>query len=143
MSSIKMICLVATLLGSVSCIIKKGDPLIAPATDESVAGYTEMNYTNLIDHFPPEPLPDADTFLQRYWVNDDYYNATAGGPVVIYICGEWTCGPSGVKNPYNVFGIKHKAKLISLEHRFYGTSQPFNASAGGWSAENLKFLNTS
>jgi hypothetical protein len=39
-------------------------------------------------------------------------------------------------------GIKHGAKLISLEHRFYGTSQPFNATEGGWSPENLKYLNT-
>ena len=138
-----MICLIATLLGSVSCIVKIGDPLIQPVTDGTGSNFTEFNYTQLIDHFPPEPLPDADTYQQRYWVNDDYYDAAAGGPVVVYICGEWTCSGGSVEAPYNVFGIKHKAKLISLEHRFYGTSQPFNASSGGWSTENLKYLNTS
>jgi hypothetical protein len=37
----------------------------------------------------------------------------------------------------------HSAKLISLEHRYYGESQPFTNDEGGWSTENLKWLNTS
>lgn len=32
--------------------------------------------------------------------------------------------------------------MITLEHRFYGDSQPFNNSEGGWSYSNLKYLNT-
>jgi len=39
-------------------------------------------------------------------------------------------------------GIKHKGILISLEHRFYGESQPFSQAEGGWSVNNLKYLNT-
>ena len=39
--------------------------------------------------------------------------------------------------------IELKAKLISLEHRYYGKSQPFSNEEGGWSTENLKYLNSS
>ena len=33
-------------------------------------------------------------------------------------------------------GADHKALLMSLEHRYYGDSQPFE----DWSTPNLKFL---
>jgi len=39
-------------------------------------------------------------------------------------------------------GQKHHALMLTLEHRFYGDSQPFDNSEGGWSHENLKYLNT-
>jgi len=38
--------------------------------------------------------------------------------------------------------IKLKAKLMTLEHRYYGMSQPFTNEEGGWSVENLKYLNS-
>ena len=76
-------------------------------------------------------------------MNDDYYDATTGGPVVVYVCGEWVCGPANMQSAYMQLGIKHKAKLIALEHRFYGHSQPFTEAEGGWSTENLMYLNVS
>jgi len=36
------------------------------------------------------------------------------------------------------FGIRFNATLLTLEHRYYGASQPF----GTWTTENLKYLNT-
>lgn len=38
-------------------------------------------------------------------------------------------------NAYSL-GRKLKAKLVALEHRYYGDSQPFDS----WEYENLKFL---
>ena len=35
-------------------------------------------------------------------------------------------------------GAKHGALLYSLEHRYFGDSQPF----GDWKTENLEFLTT-
>ena len=39
-------------------------------------------------------------------------------------------------------GMQLNATLFSLEHRFYGESQPFTNAEGGWSKDNLKWLNT-
>lgn len=33
--------------------------------------------------------------------------------------------------------------MYTLEHRYYGWSQPFTDAEGGWSYENLKWLNVS
>ena len=35
-------------------------------------------------------------------------------------------------------GAKHHARLFVLEHRYYGTSQPFN----DWTLESLRYLDT-
>ena len=35
-----------------------------------------------------------------------------------------------------IVGADHNALLMSLEHRYYGDSQPFD----DWSVENLKYL---
>jgi len=79
---------------------------------------TLHTYDNLIDHFD---LSSNETFAQRYWVNDTFYED--GGPVILYLCGEWTCSATNPElNPAFQIGVKHKGLLISLEHRFYGES---------------------
>ena len=35
-------------------------------------------------------------------------------------------------------GQAYNATLLTLEHRYYGASQPF----GNWTTDNLKYLNT-
>jgi len=62
--------------------------------------------------------------------------------VFLYICGEWTCAPPSVEHS-NAFqlGAKLGAKLVVHEHRYYGESQPFTDEQGGWSVENLQWLN--
>lgn len=37
-----------------------------------------------------------------------------------------------------MIGAKHNARLLVLEHRYYGDSQPFDE----WTYENLSYLNT-
>jgi pimeloyl-ACP methyl ester carboxylesterase len=89
-----------------------------------------------LDHFD---MQNSDTFNQRYWINDQYYNAkNGGGPLFLSICGEWTC--SNVKNDSYVASLakEHGAMLVVHEHRYYGMSQPKES----WSTDNLRWLNT-
>lgn len=101
---------------------------------------TPYNFTQMLDHFKTQNGLTK-IFNQRYWVNDTFYQA--GGPVVLYICGEWTCSAANPElNPAFKFGADNHGLLISLEHRYYGQSQPFTNAEGGWSYNNLKYLNT-
>ena len=56
--------------------------------------FTEANFTQTIDHFPPTPPSsnDQDTYPQRYFVTDKFFDKEKG-PVFLYICGEGTCRP--------------------------------------------------
>jgi len=114
------------------------DPM-NPLDEAEVGSYGDLKtFANQIDHFDDT---NTNTYNQRYWVNDTYYKA--GGPVFLYLCGEWTCSATNPDtNAAFQMGIKHNALLLTLEHRFYGESQPFDQSQGGWSFQNLKYLNT-
>ena len=82
-----------------------------------------------------QDLNDSRTFTQRYFINTQYASSPSA-PTLFYLCGEATCqGPSGA---LFYFAEKLKANLISLEHRYYGKSQPF----AQLSTENLKYLST-
>lgn len=64
------------------------------------------------------------------------------GPVFLYMCGEWTCSPPSVTQAAFALGYNElNAKLVVLEHRFYGDSQLFRGE-DAWATENLKLLNT-
>jgi len=79
-------------------------------------------------------------FNIRWWKNEKY--STKDGPIFIYICGEWTCAPPSDDATAMAFGASKGALLLALEHRYYGNSQPFSDAQGGWSYDNLKWLNT-
>lgn len=98
-----------------------------------MADYKALTFRQSIDHFNEG---DDSTYEQRYWYNDKYYDAHAEGPVFLYICGEWTCSPPDEEMYPMIVGAKHGALLFSLEHRYYGESQPFE----DWSTENLEYL---
>lgn len=54
----------------------------------------------------------------------------------MYICGEYTCKPP-LNRLYPFFVVqKQQPAYFVLEHRYYGTSQPFN----DWSTDNLRYL---
>ncbi|CAK4711916.1 hypothetical protein LEN26_008219 [Aphanomyces euteiches] len=75
---------------------------------------------------------------QRFFTNDEFYGG-AGYPVFLYINGEnvATAGTVTATNLFmNVLAKKHKALIVSLEHRYYGKSQP----VADYSVENLKYL---
>ncbi|EFA76774.1 peptidase S28 family protein [Heterostelium album PN500] len=94
-------------------------------------------YNQTLNHFDAE---DTRTFLQRYYVNDQYYDYKKGGPIILYINGE---GP--VSSPPNkptdgtvIYAQALGALIVTLEHRYYGDSSPF----ADLSTENLKFLSS-
>lgn len=98
--------------------------------------YDTQWFENRINHFDEK---DSRTYKQRYWVNDKFYaGKNAQGPVFLYICGEWTCTPPDEQMYPMMVGAEHSALLVSLEHRYYGESQPFDS----WATENMRFLNT-
>ena len=98
--------------------------------------FTTHWFENQLDHFNPN---DDRTYKQRYWYNDKFYSGQeAQGPVFLYICGEWTCTPPDEQMFPMMVGADHSALLYSLEHRYYGDSQPFD----DWSTDNLEYLSS-
>ena len=91
---------------------------------------------NVHNHIHPHELND-ETYQQRYWMNDQFWDKE-NGPVFVYICGEWTCTPPDTSMYPFMVGAAHNALLVTIEHRYYGASQPFP----DWSTENLKFLSS-
>ena len=99
----------------------------------SMKDYTTYYYDNEVDHFNDE---DDRMYKQRYWYNDNYFNYKEDAPVFLYLCGEWTCSPPDEKMFPMMVGAEHEALLVTLEHRYYGDSQPFD----DWSTDNLELL---
>ena len=94
-------------------------------------------FTNLIDHFATDKSTnDAQTtYQQRYWMNTDSWDK-ANGPIFVYICGEWVCSaPDLNQYPFQI-AQQVGANMISIEHRYYGESQPFD----DLSVESMKYL---
>lgn len=93
-----------------------------------------INFKQLIDH----SNPNLGTFTQRYYV-DETYGSEWNSPTFLYICGEATCSASSIqRGAIREYAKKFKARLIAIEHRYYGHSQPFNLLT----TENLKYLST-
>ncbi|CAI5458963.1 unnamed protein product [Closterium sp. Yama58-4] len=85
------------------------------------SGRGELWFEQTLDHFNPA---DGRTFQQRYHEDLTHFNAAAGGPVMLVICGEAPC--NGVPSDYRMELAAHfGAAVVALEHRFYGQSQPF------------------
>jgi len=93
-------------------------------------------FTQRLDHFD---MQSNATFQQRYWINDQHWSKeNGGGPLFLYLCGEWTCSNQAEDSFVSHLAKEHGAILAVHEHRFYGMSQPFE----DWSTPNLKWLNT-
>jgi hypothetical protein len=89
-------------------------------------------FNQTLNHFDEQ---DKRTWNQRYVVNDTFWDGK--GPVFFMINGEGPLDPlSVVAYQYVTWAQEFKALLISLEHRFYGGSQPLESL----STKNLKFL---
>ncbi|MFS8034029.1 putative prolyl oligopeptidase [Helianthus anomalus] len=90
-------------------------------------------FNQTLDHFSPY---DHRTFQQRYYEYLDDFRIP-DGPVFLVICGESACG--GISNDYiTVLAKKFGAAVVTLEHRYYGKSSPFES----FTTENLRFLSS-
>ncbi|XP_039225125.1 thymus-specific serine protease [Crotalus tigris] len=88
-----------------------------------------------LDHFNRQ---DRRLFNQRYWVNEQLWQRPTG-PIFLYIGGESTLSPFSVLTGHHVdLAEKYKAMVVSLEHRFYGTS----LNPDSLQDENLQFLSS-
>ncbi|MCO5558383.1 hypothetical protein L7F22_011965 [Adiantum nelumboides] len=101
--------------------------------DDSLLSTTPLWLNQTLDHFDPQGSPK---FRQRFFEYLDFFNAPHG-PIFLIICGESTC--PGILNDYiAVLAKKFGAALVTLEHRYYGFSYPFD----NLSTENLRYLNS-
>lgn len=90
-------------------------------------------FENLKDHFKNRQLG---TFKSRYWEMADYFKLEPRPKVILYICGESQGRFPAEKTLPLLAAEKNNAMVYSLEHRFYGVSQP----TADWSEENLELL---
>ncbi|RZB60869.1 probable serine protease EDA2 [Glycine soja] len=93
----------------------------------------ELWFDQTLDHFSPY---DHRQFRQRYYEFLDYFRIP-DGPIFLVIGGEGIL--NGVANDYlAVLAKKFGAAMVTLEHRYYGKSTPFNSLE----TENLKYLSS-
>lgn len=98
------------------------------------SNFIEGSFQQKLDHYNSL---DKREFAQRFWYNDKNFDKT-NGPVFLDICGEGTCKPPNERD-YSVELCRElKCLYFALEHRYYGSSQPFP----DWSTDNLKYLNS-
>ncbi|GGI93583.1 S28 family serine protease [Legionella impletisoli] len=81
----------------------------------------EKRFEQLINH----NIPSLGTFSQRYFV-DETFGPSNYSPVFLYVCGEGACSPNELNGAIRQYAKKYKAKLVALEHRYYGESQPYS-----------------
>jgi hypothetical protein len=106
--------------------------------DLLASNYSNSTFVTKLDNFNAS---ETRTFRLRYWKNDIYFNASNDkSPIFLYICGEWTCRPPSDSGAAMAFGASKNALLLTLEHRYFGNSQPFQDAEGGWSYDNLQYL---
>lgn len=89
-------------------------------------------YEQKLDHFDPQ---NNATWQQRYYDIDQYWDKE-NGPLFLYICGEGTCRKPADNSFVVNMAKKFNGRVLALEHRFYGMSQP----TSDWSTQNLKYL---
>lgn len=93
----------------------------------------EFQFTQLLDH----NAPSIGTFTQRYYI-DETYSKAKNDPVFFYICGESECTNRSLNGAIRNYARKYHAKLVSLEHRYYGKSIPLPSL----STQDLSYLTT-
>ncbi|RZC44744.1 hypothetical protein C5167_037686 [Papaver somniferum] len=106
---------------------------LASANSKNYLTQKAIWFNQTLDHFSPI---NHIRFQQRYYEFLDYFRAP-DGPIFLQICGEASC--NGITNDYlGVLAKKFGAAIVTLEHRYYGKSSPFNTL----STENLKYLSS-
>ncbi|KAL2895359.1 Lysosomal Pro-X carboxypeptidase, partial [Bienertia sinuspersici] len=89
-------------------------------------GYKVVNFTQKLDHFGYYPENKDVTFEQKVFINDTFWaGVKAKAPIFVLFGGEMgeTYGPDYVRI-MALSGVKFRALLIHIQHRFYGDSIP-------------------
>ncbi|XP_062136950.1 thymus-specific serine protease-like [Drosophila sulfurigaster albostrigata] len=96
----------------------------------------DLWFKQRLDNFAPE---DTRTWLQRYYVNDQYYRNDSQAPVFLMIGGEGEASKKRMHKGAWIHYAKHFGALcIQLEHRYYGKSHP----TSNLSTRNLAYLSS-
>lgn len=135
----KCIVLVLTLVSSLAWAKAKAAPLWSDSHVRGADPYSQLLplnrpsyelpkinagvYRQAIDHTGRLP---GQTFAQRYWVDSEYATGAAA-PVIYHICGEADVDRSYFLDDAALAWAKQLgARVVWLEHRYYGRSLPFN-----------------
>ena len=103
-----------------SCLTSSAEFATQKIVSHNVVGYT---FNATVDHFSfrvPSP-----TFSLRYFVQEDLWNRSNGGPVFLYAGNEAPIDQF-IKNSGFMFEIASEfgAMVVFAEHRYYGQSVP-------------------
>uniref|UniRef100_A0A182JL22 Uncharacterized protein n=1 Tax=Anopheles atroparvus TaxID=41427 RepID=A0A182JL22_ANOAO len=95
----------------------------------------DLWFEQILDHNDPT---NAATWKQRYYVNDQFFNASdPNAPVFLMIGGEGEATARWMhEGAWIHYAEKHGALCFQLEHRFYGKSHPTE----DLSTKNLAYL---
>lgn len=86
-----------------------------PGVDQQEKWFTKQK----LNHFDSM---ETRVYSQRYFEIDQYWDAP-DGPVILNICGEYTCTGLMDSRLYPLqLAQKYKALVVSVEHRFFGLS---------------------
>lgn len=96
---------------------------------------THFYHEAVLDHFDSSVAAPSPTWKQRYYCDESFWGGE-GYPVFLYIGGEGPQGPMTERMFIYAQAQKHRALLVTLEHRFYGESAPTT----DMSDENLRYL---
>lgn len=79
-----------------------------------------LTITQKVDQFN---ATNTDTYQMRYYANGDHY--VAGGPLFIYIGGEWSISAGWVQGGHMYDMAREMGGYVFYtEHRYYGASFP-------------------
>lgn len=93
----------------------------------------ELYFAQRIDHKNPQ----RGTFSQRYFL-DESYALGNDATVLFYLCGQETCSQDVLYGSVRDLAQKYHAKLLAVEHRYYGQSMPVK----DFEPDSMRLLNT-
>ncbi|KAL4430271.1 hypothetical protein ABPG74_014830 [Tetrahymena malaccensis] len=128
------------ILAITLCLALADNSFQTNITNEITITQYEWKFDQLLDHLHPN---QTDTiWKQRFCTFSQYWNPL-NGVVFISIGGESQMkGISPGRGWLVQLAQKYNALVISLEHRFYGVSQPFpqTATVDSFTTQNLRYL---
>eukprot|EP00033_Pygsuia_biforma_P000304 GCRY01000372.1.p1 GENE.GCRY01000372.1~~GCRY01000372.1.p1 ORF type:complete len:492 (+),score=117.28 GCRY01000372.1:92-1477(+) len=103
----------------------------APKYEGEYLKAISSTFEQYLDHFSN----NDQTWKQRMWIYDEHFT-NYSSPIIFYINGE--AEAHGLKSEWMTDGLAKElgACVVTLEHRFYGASQPLDSL----STANLKYL---